>query len=41
MKEDFRMMKSSNKLTKEEGKKLRQQNYDLKWWKCINWKKNI
>ena len=30
MKEDFRMMKSSNKLTKEEGKKLRQQNYDLK-----------
>ena len=30
MKEDIRMMKSSDELNKEEGKKLKQQNYEWK-----------
>ena len=30
MKEDIRMMKSSDELNKEEGKNLKQQNYEWK-----------
>ena len=30
MKEDIRMMKSSDELNKEEGKKLKQQNHEWK-----------
>ena len=36
LKGDIRTIKSSDKLNKEEDKKkLKQQNYQWKWWKCI------